>query len=97
MKVVQHQTISVDLPARFGARFAQCLQKTLAILIVLEDWFSPISPVHDVINRPWILHSQLARHAANPLIQHRRVKPYSTLAGTDPLDILRIESEQPSG
>src|ERR1017187_4002918 len=84
MKVVQHQTISMNLPACFVARFAEGFQKTLPILIVLENRFSPVSPVHDVIDRSRILHSQFARHAPNALSRGLSVKAISTIAGTAP-------------
>src|ERR1022692_1383840 len=75
MKVVQHQTISMNLPACFVARFAEGFQKTLPILIVLENRLSPVSPVHDVIDRSRILHSQFARHAPKALSRGLSVKP----------------------
>src|ERR1017187_8814318 len=75
MKVVQHQTISMNLPAGFVARFAESFQKTLPILIVLENRLSPVSPVHDVIDRSRILHSQFARHAPKALSRDLSVKP----------------------
>src|ERR1019366_594769 len=75
MKVVQHQTISMNLPACFVARFAEGFQKTLPILIVLENRFSPVPPVHDVIDRSRILHSQFARHAPKALSRGLSVKP----------------------
>jgi hypothetical protein len=47
------------------------LDKTLTILVVLENGFTPVTPVHDVVDGTRILDSQLARHdamdAATPL------------------------------
>ena len=64
----------MDLPAGFVARLAEGFKKTPAILIVFENRLPPISPVHDVIDRPWILHPQFAHHAANALSLGMKVK-----------------------
>ena len=52
----------MNLAAGFAARFAEGFQKTPAILIVLENRLAPIPPVHHVIDRTRIFHSELARH-----------------------------------
>jgi hypothetical protein len=65
----------MNLPACFVARFAEGFQKTLPILIVLENRFSPVSPIHDVIDRSRILHSKFARHAPNAFSRGLSVKP----------------------
>jgi hypothetical protein len=57
MKVITHQTISMNLPVGFVARFAESFQKTPAILIVLENRLAPISPVYHMIDCSWVLHS----------------------------------------
>ena len=67
MKVVQRQTIGVSLPAGFVPCFAGGFQKTLPILIVLETRSSPASPIHDVMDRSRIVHSQFARHTPTAL------------------------------
>jgi hypothetical protein len=77
----------MDLPTRFLARLAEGLQKTPAILIVSENGFPPIPPVHQMIDRAGILHSKLARHAAQALNSSRTVKHNSTIAGTDTFDL----------
>jgi DNA/RNA-binding domain of Phe-tRNA-synthetase-like protein len=50
----------VNLPARLGANLAQCLNEALAIRIIHEDQFAPVTAIHDVINRASLLDSQLA-------------------------------------
>jgi hypothetical protein len=54
--------IGVNLPARLGARLAQRLNEALAIRIIHEDPFAPVTAIHDVINRASTLDSQLAGH-----------------------------------
>ena len=66
MKMIVHQAIGMHLPAGLGAALAQGFQKKLAVLVILENRLPPISPVHDVINRAGILHSEFARHANDP-------------------------------
>jgi hypothetical protein len=41
---------------------AQRLNESLAIRIIHEDPFAPVTAIHDVINRASILNSQLAGH-----------------------------------
>jgi hypothetical protein len=62
-KVIRHEDISVNLPARLGANLAQRVNEALAIRIIHEDPFAPVTAIHDVINRASILDSQLAGHA----------------------------------
>ena len=46
-----------------GPRFlAQRVDEALAIRIIHEDPFAPVTAIHDVINRASILDSQLAGH-----------------------------------
>jgi len=60
MKTIRHEDIGVNLPARLGASPAQPLNEALAIGIIHEDPFAPVSAIHDVINRTSILDSQRA-------------------------------------
>jgi len=63
MKMIRHEDIGVNLPARLGANLAQRLNEALAIRIIHEDPFAPVTAIHDVINRASLLDSQLAGHA----------------------------------
>ncbi len=76
MKMVGHQTIRMHLPAGFLSGLAERLQKPPPIFIVLEDRLAPVSPVHEVIDRSRILHSQFARHASEALRPGLRVKHF---------------------
>ncbi len=62
MKMIRHEDIGVNLPARLGANLAQRLDEALAIRIIHEDQFALVTAIHDVINRASILDSQLAGH-----------------------------------
>jgi hypothetical protein len=63
MKMIRHEDIGVNLPARLGTNLAQRLNEAPAIRIIHEDPFAPITAIHDVINRASILDSQLPGHA----------------------------------
>ena len=63
MKMIRPEDIGVNLPVRLGANLAQRLDEALAIRIIPEDQFAPVTAIHDVINRASILDSQLAGHA----------------------------------
>jgi hypothetical protein len=58
--MIRHEDKGVNLPARLGASLAQRLNEALAIRIVHENQFAPVTAIHDVINRASILDSQLA-------------------------------------
>ena len=49
-------------PAGFEARFSEGLQKSLPIRVAAENGFAPVTPIHDMIDRPGILDTQLAGH-----------------------------------
>jgi hypothetical protein len=57
MKMIRHEDIGVNLPARLGANLAQRFDEALAIRIIHEDQFAPVTAIHDVINRTSILDS----------------------------------------
>ncbi len=63
MKMIWHEDIGVDLSARLGASLPQRLDETTAIRVILEDQLTPVTAIHDVIDRARILDSQLAGHA----------------------------------
>ena len=62
MKMIRHEDIGVNLPARLGANLAQRLDEALAIRIIHGDQFAPVTAIHDVVNRTSLLDSQLAGH-----------------------------------
>jgi hypothetical protein len=57
MKMIRHEDIGVKLPARLSARLAQRVDEALAIRIIHEDQFAPVTAIHDAINRASILDS----------------------------------------
>jgi hypothetical protein len=63
MKMIRPEDIGVNLPTRLGANLAQRLDDPLTIRSTHEDQLAPITAIHDVINRPSLLDSQLASDA----------------------------------
>ena len=82
MKMIRHEDIGVNLPARLSASLAQRVDEALAIRIIHEDPFAPVTAIHDVINRASILDSQLADQTGEwlwPLyVSISRTDPFST-------------------
>ena len=62
MEMIRHEDIGVNLPARLSASLAQRVDEALAIRIIHEDQFAPVTAIHDVIKRASLLDSQLAGH-----------------------------------
>jgi hypothetical protein len=62
VKVVSHQAIGVDLPASLFAGFAQGAKESLAILVIEEDRFPPISPAHQMVDGSGKLNTQWSWH-----------------------------------
>src|SRR5437016_5345793 len=62
MKMIAHQTVGVHLPPGLLASCAQGLEKISPIPIIAKDLFTPIAPTHQMIDRPFVLNSQLPRH-----------------------------------
>ena len=60
MKMIRHEDIGVNLPARLSASLAQRVDEALAIRIIHEGPFAPVTAIHDVTNCASILDSQLA-------------------------------------
>ena len=60
MEMIRHEDIGVNLPTRLSASLAQRVDEALAIRIIHEDQFAPVTAIHDVMNRTSILDSQLA-------------------------------------
>src|SRR2546430_14978301 len=62
VKMVRHEAIGMNLPARFAAAFAERFKKTDAIVVIQQDSFAAIAAVHDVIESAGIFDAKLARH-----------------------------------
>ena len=67
MKMIRHEHVGVDLPVCFGASLGQRLDKALAIRVIHEDQLTPVTAIHDVINRAGIFDSQLVGQAGKVL------------------------------
>src|SRR5437667_5851868 len=63
MIMVAHQAIRMHLPVGLLARFGQSLDEVVPIHVVQKDVVPLVATTHDVIHRPWILDSKLARHS----------------------------------
>jgi hypothetical protein len=50
-------------PAGLGARLGERFDEASPIRIIQEDQLASVAAIHDVVDRPGILDSQLARHA----------------------------------
>jgi hypothetical protein len=62
MKMIRHENVGVNLPVRLGASLGERLDKALAIRIINEDGLAPVAAIHHVVDRAFILDSQLAGH-----------------------------------
>jgi hypothetical protein len=62
VKMIAHQAIRVHLPLRLAASLSQRGQKTFPVDVVPKDVLTPVPATHYMINRPFIFHSQFARH-----------------------------------
>src|SRR5437773_1246085 len=62
VKMIPHEAIGMNLPARLAARLAQGLDKPLAVVVVVEDRFALVPTVHNVVHCPGVLNPNFARH-----------------------------------
>ena len=65
MKVVRHEAKTVNLPTGFLAGFLQGRKETPAVVIVAEDQFAVIPPIHHVVNCARVLDAHLPSHKRN--------------------------------
>jgi hypothetical protein len=63
--MIAHQAIGVHLPARLLAGFGEGPQETPAILVIRENRLASIAAIHDMVDGPRILYTQLAGHGAS--------------------------------
>ena len=50
MKMIAHQTDSMDLPIRLDARFAEGFEEPLPVSVIAEDGFAPVPAIQDVVH-----------------------------------------------
>ena len=62
MKMIGHEAPGMDLPAGFGAGFAEGLEEDFAIFFAEEDRLAAVAAVHDVVNRSRELDAQFSGH-----------------------------------
>ena len=72
MTMITHETPRMELPAGFFTGFAEGVEEAAAILIVVEDGFTAVPAIHQVVGGPGKLNAQGSRHglrtAASPAI-----------------------------
>jgi hypothetical protein len=54
--------IGVDLSTRSGAGFAQGFEEEFPVRIPVKNILAAIATIHDMVNGPFILDAQFARH-----------------------------------
>ncbi len=62
MKMIQHETIGVNLPAGLGANFAQRGKEPFSVGVVVENRLAVVATIHHMINRTGIFQPQLPGH-----------------------------------
>src|SRR5205823_841083 len=62
MKMIAHQTISMNLPSASPAAPRHELKEKLSIAVTLKDGFASVAPTQQMINRPRIFDSQGSSH-----------------------------------
>ena len=65
VKMIAHEAVGVDLPRGFAARLAERGEKATAVVVIAEDGLAMIAPVHHMVDRTRIFHSELAGHVAS--------------------------------
>jgi hypothetical protein len=80
MEMIGHEAEGMHLPAGFAAGLTQRVEKLLPVPVIPADRLLPVSAVHQVIDRPGILDSQLARQ----VIRLRASPGYMSIPRTDP-------------
>src|SRR2546425_5311338 len=71
----------MHLPIGFSAALAQGLQEARPVCVVLENGFAPVPAVHQVVNRPGILHSEFSRHAPSLTPTRHLRNSFCTMCG----------------
>jgi hypothetical protein len=54
----------MDLPFGLGTGFPERVEETQAVGVVAEDGFAPVTAVHDMVNRTFVLDAQGTRHGS---------------------------------
>ena len=66
--MVPHQAMRLHLESGLLTGPGQGLEKILPVHVASENILPAVPTPHDVINRPRIFHSQLARHAGKTMV-----------------------------
>src|SRR5213078_524229 len=76
MIMIAHQTIGMNLPAGLITGLSERLQKQTPVLIVDEYWLPTVPTIHHMVNRLFILDSQLAWQGAHRLKTPKHVNSH---------------------
>ena len=60
--MVSHQAIGMDLPTSLLASVIQGAEEQLAVLVIKENQFAPVTMIHQVVDGAGKLNSQWPRH-----------------------------------
>src|SRR5436190_6131416 len=66
MKMIAHQIIGMDLTSSLQAGLGQCFKEPFPIRVILKNRLLPITAVHDMIKRSWVLEPKFSGHASHP-------------------------------
>ncbi len=61
--MIVHQDECVNPPTRLSARLGECLEKQFPIWIPFNNGLASAAAIHEVVNRSFILNSNLPCHA----------------------------------
>src|SRR2546423_7781475 len=94
VKMVAHQTIRMHLPLGLFAGFSQGRQKAAAVEVVLENVFTTIATIHEMVDGSRIFNPQLARHGGR-FASHRKSRQVSevSIVRTDTCPALPSEDD----
>jgi hypothetical protein len=76
MKVVAHQTVSVDLPGGFLAGFPEGFEEQMAVVVIVKDIFAAVAAIHNVIDRAFVLNAEFSGHGNDVTASRRCVNTW---------------------
>jgi len=63
--MITHETPGMELPTGYLAGFTKGIEEAAAILIVVENGFTPVRAIHQVVDGPGKLNAQRSRHGVS--------------------------------
>jgi hypothetical protein len=62
MKMISHETKGMELPAGLVTGFAEGMEEAAPILVIFEDRFAAVPPIHQMIDGAGELDAQRSGH-----------------------------------